>query len=240
MILFCIKNLPKWTLLIAWLLFTGCAKDDGMCFVDCNSLNSLVVVNESCECDCSIESLILLSGPDWHICQPGSTTLNYYQLILDEYGILPCYEIELMYLQVPNKFDQFTSFFPRPIPWEAVEEESIDVTLFFNKGERPIDSDKLRFRAVTQNGGDRSELIVYSLESLVVVDSEEDIGPIYFPYCEDVIKPARARGYFEEEQVFLEFLFYKDEKSYFDQPDQYLFSETLRFERKYSRNDLEE
>ncbi len=27
---------------------------------------------------------------------------------------------------------------------------------------------------------------------------------------------------------------------YFDQADQYLYSETLRFERKYSRNDLEE
>lgn len=222
--------------LLVLLLFISCKEDD--CDTQCPRITGNVVVNTECECDCAAEKQVLISGPVYYICNriyPNHT----YSLRLEDYSRLGCDEIDLAFLNVNRQFEPFTGFLPMPFTWEDITEETLDFTLnLARNGEFNAFLDGIRCNAVTQYGGDRSELLIYYRQGTSQANSPEEAKPIYINGCEDTRKPARAKGYFSEDLISLHFFFYMDEDTYYNHPDQYLYSEILNFDRKFSSYEL--
>lgn len=220
------------------LFFISCDKDE--CNTNCPRIDGNVVVNKECECDCATKSNVLVSGPAFYLCNfiyPNHT----YSLRIEEYSRLNCDEIDLAFLNVNLEFEPFTGFLPRPYSWDDIKEETLRFRLNLAKnGEFNILDDGIPCHAVTQDEGNRSELLVFHQRGISQVNSPEEVEPIYLNGCKDTRKPARAKGYLSEDLISIHFFFYSDEDTYYNQPDQYLYSEILNFERQFSRNDLEE
>ena len=234
-------NKPVTHLFCLMILFSICSH---ACKVDeCHTQCPLIrgpVVNTECECDCQLDNHVLVSGPVYHLCNfihPKKT----FALRLNDYQKLHCDEIDLAFLNVDLEYRPFTGFLPIPITNEDITEDAI---LFrFNlahNGKFEILRDGFLAYAVTQNGRDRSELIIFDQIGIMGVSSPEEARPIYLRGCEDLKRPIRAKGYFSEELITLNLYFYVDEDSYFNSPDQYLFSEELNFDRQYSNRELGE
>lgn len=226
-------------LILMVLIFVSCENDD--CKTQCPNVGpNNVVVNQTCDCDCSTGNRVLVSGPVFHYCNLISSN-HTYSLRLEEYSNLNCGEISLAFLNVYQQFEPFTGFLPRPYTLEDITEETLVFTLNLAiNGEFNSYLNGIRCNAVTQYGGDRSELLIYDRRGTSQANSPEEAKPIYLHGCEDTRKPARAKGYFSDEVVSIHFYFYIDEDTYYNYPDQYLFSEILNFDRQYSRNELEE
>ncbi|TVR77533.1 MAG: hypothetical protein EA409_11580 [Saprospirales bacterium] len=225
-------------LLLVFLLFISCKEGD--CDIQCPRIAGPVLVNTECECDCATEKQVLISGPVYYICNfiyPNHT----YSLRLEDYSRLNCDEIDLAFLNVYPEFQLFTGFLQIPYELEDIKEETLIFRLNIAKnGEFQILSDGILCNAVTQNEGDRSELLIYDQQGIAQVNSAEEAKPIYLNGCEDTRRPARAKGYFSEDLISLHFFFYLDEGAYYNHPDQYLYSEILNFDRKFSSYELEE
>jgi hypothetical protein len=217
---------------------TSCEKE--RCKLECLVITGVMSLDEDCNCQCTTPRQTLISGPEWNYCAPS--TGNYlYGLKSEEYGILDCDEIEIIFLNVRYEFEPFTGFLTPPYSSEDFKEEAIRFYIVISTGGRNF-PDHIDCFAVTQNGGDRSELLIYTFPGSIGigVNSEEEARPVYLANCEDELLPARVKGYFDEDLISLHFFFYTDEEAYFSNPDQYLYSEILNFERQYSRHDLGE
>ena len=220
------------------LILTACEKDK--CAVNCPGTTGAVIVNQDCECDCSTTERAMVSGPVLNHCV-SSLGSTIFALRLEEYANLDCELIDILFIQVSTEFEPFTAFLPTPFHRDDIKEEAFIFNLnVANGGKFHALNDALSCFAVTQNGGDTSELVIYSRLGTIGVYDEKEAKPIYLPNCEDELLPARAKGYFDDELISLHFFFYATEEVYFNNPDQYLYSEVLNFERQYSKNELEE
>ena len=224
--------------LLTVFILVSCSKEE--CAIQCHGINSNVTVNQDCQCDCLTNSGVLVSGPKYHYCL-HSINDHVFDLPSDQFIKLGCGDLSLTFLYFEPKFSPFTGLISRPIEIDSIIEESILIHFVTAKGsEQNIYEQAILLYGVTQNKGDRSELILYPRSGVYETTSSTAVKPIYFNGCENIMKPTRAKGYFDENKFTLELYFYMNEEAIYNYPEQYLYSEKLIFERKYNKRDLEE
>lgn len=225
-------------LLLLLLMFVSCAKED--CTIQCHGLNSNVTVNQDCQCDCITTSGVLLNGSKYHYCLHS---INEYVFALpsSQFKKIGCGDLSLTFLYFEPKYTPFTGLISRPIPIDSIIEESILIHFVTTKGSgQNVIKQTKRLYGVTQNEGDRSELIIYPSSGVYETTSSSEVKPIYFKGCESIMKPARAKGSFDENKFTLELYFYLNEETFYNYPEHYLYSEKLILKRKYNKRDLEQ